>query len=117
MKKPGETSLNFPCSECGHEVTKLIGKSGRMREHKIGVHIEIPADFLLPTCTNCDEYFTNGELSERLNAIMETIYRKSLEKGPFEPPPPDPWWKHIPGLRTLLGLGKYEQTKPRRQNL
>lgn len=60
----------FSCAECGHDV-ELASGHGRTREYVRGHHLPIPDDFQLPTCNFCGETYTNQEVSERLDKILE----------------------------------------------
>ena len=66
----------FPrCPECGGNV-ELCAKSGRTREHRRGVEMDIPADFGIPTCVKCGEEMLSAKISERLEAILQEQYLK-----------------------------------------
>lgn len=56
----------FRCVECGHDVVPMPGK-GRTREYAVGKYFLIPDDFLLPTCQNCGETYTDQGISEELD--------------------------------------------------
>jgi rubredoxin len=57
------------CPECGFYI-KLMGGSGRTRLVKSGFK-DIPADFLIPTCTNCGEEVMTPEISDVLDKLLE----------------------------------------------
>lgn len=60
------------CSECGGKV-ELAAKSGRTREYRRGVRLDVPADFKIPTCLSCGEEFMSAEISSRLDAILHPV--------------------------------------------
>jgi len=70
---------SFTCCECGGKV-ELIGAEGRMRLIDIGEtrqrgrrvikDVEIPRDFKLPTCTDCNETYISIEYSEELDKLL-----------------------------------------------
>jgi predicted nucleic-acid-binding Zn-ribbon protein len=60
----------FPCVECGSEVVLSAG-IGRTREMQKNEFMNIPEDYLLPTCTVCGEEYFNQEIAEELQKIYE----------------------------------------------
>ncbi|MES1186827.1 MAG: helix-turn-helix domain-containing protein [Myxococcales bacterium] len=67
---PKKKVAKFPrCPECGGNV-ELCAKSGRTRQYRRGVYIEIPADFKIPTCEQCGEEMMSALISSRLDAIL-----------------------------------------------
>jgi hypothetical protein len=56
-------------------MVRLLAGQGRTREYKRGVRMQIPDDFLLPTCAKCGETFWIPEISNVLDAILEKQYR------------------------------------------
>ena len=65
------TEKRFPrCPDCGGRV-KLLATPGRTREYLRGVHLAIPSDFELPTCTRCSEPSMSPEYSQPLDEILE----------------------------------------------
>ena len=48
----------------------LTAKSGRTYEYFAGVHLPVPDDFELPTCTRCGEELHDYEVMERLHEIL-----------------------------------------------
>jgi transcriptional regulator with XRE-family HTH domain len=60
----------FPrCLECGGEM-KLTTSKGRTRELVKGVHLPIPDDFPIPTCSSCGEEVWAPEMTEVLDALL-----------------------------------------------
>lgn len=60
----------FPrCPECGGDV-RLLGGKDRTRQYLPGVHLPIPDDFGIPTCTRCGEESMNIEVSEALDKLL-----------------------------------------------
>lgn len=68
----------FPrCPECGGAV-QLKARAGRTREYLKGVHLPIPADFGIPTCTKCGEESMSLDLSEELDAQLGAVLTQQL---------------------------------------
>jgi hypothetical protein len=65
------------CCECGGKVS-LIAKAGRTREVLKGIHVNIPADFGIPTCEDCGDESMVPEVSGPLDFILINHIRNSL---------------------------------------
>jgi len=47
-----------------------MGGKGRTRQYLRGVHLRIPDDYGIPTCTKCGEESMNIEVSEPLDKML-----------------------------------------------
>ncbi len=65
-----KTFKKFTCAECGGTVD-LAPPKGRTIEYMRGYDVPIPEEFLIPTCSRCDEIYIVGELEETLYPILE----------------------------------------------
>lgn len=69
----------FPrCPECGGRV-ELAARPGRFREYVRGVHLEIPNDCGIPTCTKCGEESMSLEFSKELDRRLADVLRERLK--------------------------------------
>lgn len=69
----------YRCVECGGDV-EMVAKSGRTREMLRGVHVPIPDDFKIPTCTRCGEEFMSLDVSEPLDALLMPIAERMRDE-------------------------------------
>lgn len=70
----------FPrCPECGGRV-ELVTRPGRFREYIRGVHLEIPSDCGIPTCTDCAEESMSSEFSEQLDRSLARVLQERLRE-------------------------------------
>lgn len=70
----------FPrCPECGGRV-ELVARPGRFREYLRGVHLEVPSDCGIPTCTDCAEESMSSEFSEQLDRSLACVLQERLRK-------------------------------------
>jgi hypothetical protein len=59
------------CPECGGDV-EMIAREGRTREIERGIHVAIPSDVKIPTCTLCGEEMMSLDVSEPLDEALRT---------------------------------------------
>jgi hypothetical protein len=50
-----------------------LGGHGRTRQLERGVHLPIPDDFGIPTCTRCGEESMSLDVSEKLDALLRKL--------------------------------------------
>lgn len=84
----------------------MIAREGRTREIERGIHVEIPSDVEIPTCTRCGEESMTLDVSEPLDALLRarlgTIARidetRAVLMGDGSEPPtrvPDRPWRWV----------------------
>ena len=76
----------FPrCPDCGGMVV-LTSKTGRTREVVKGVWVNVPDDFLIPTCTICGEESMVAEVSAELDPILrkDPLAQQALQRQALE---------------------------------
>lgn len=68
------------CPACGGTV-RLLAKAGRVREFRRGVQLPIPDDFEIPTCTNCGEEMMSLDVSQALDARLQSTFLEEQAAG------------------------------------
>lgn len=59
------------CPACGGEV-ELTAREGRTREIERGIHVAIPSDVRIPTCTECGEETMSLDITEPLDRMLRS---------------------------------------------
>jgi hypothetical protein len=63
------SALDTRCSACNRGTVILVGRPGRIARLD-GVDIEVPRDFLIPTCDHCGVDRLDGRLLNELAAAL-----------------------------------------------
>jgi len=65
------------CRACGEGMVRPVAKPGRQWDYK-SVTLSVPADFEIPTCSNCGEEWLDPDRAEALDAVLDARYREML---------------------------------------
>jgi YgiT-type zinc finger domain-containing protein len=76
----GVKDHQMTCMECGGDV-RLSPGVGRTRELERGVHLLIPDEYLIPTCSRCGEEYFSPEITEPLDAYLKTLTYDPIERA------------------------------------
>ncbi|MDB4967835.1 MAG: Serine/threonine-protein kinase PknA [Myxococcales bacterium] len=73
MSSPGELTrtgrVDASCPTCNTGTLLLVGRPGRVVSHE-GAPVEIPRDFLIPTCSDCGREKLEDELARALSELL-----------------------------------------------
>jgi hypothetical protein len=66
--------MTVACIECGGTIEPVIGP-GRMRQYR-HVTLELPTDFVMPTCQRCGAIWLDTPTVHRLDTVLRRLYDK-----------------------------------------
>jgi len=66
------------CYECGHTLVLMEGP-GRLRSYRGESGYEVPADFVIPTCPNCNAEWLSDSDIDVLSQALESQRARSCE--------------------------------------
>jgi hypothetical protein len=65
------------CAQCGEGTIRSVASAGRREWYKT-MKVEVPADFMIPTCDHCGEEWLSVRQSQALDGALETAYTAEL---------------------------------------
>jgi transcriptional regulator with XRE-family HTH domain len=70
----------FICPTCNKGEVKDLARTGRRMHFRNIPDLEVPADVVIPTCTNpdCGEEWIDGAVAARVDEVMKTAYQAAL---------------------------------------
>jgi hypothetical protein len=71
------------CPECGSRLT-LDARAGRLRRYRGEDGYEIPADMVIPTCTNCGALWLDSTMVTQLSSAFELIRAARRTRGEYQ---------------------------------
>ena len=75
-----KTEVLRKCKECGKGKIRPTARAGRSMPYRNMKALEIPADFLIPTCDKCGAEWIDESTAEALDEALEKAYRRILRE-------------------------------------